>query len=662
MDTALSSQWRVLSQPLAVNPPPRGMDRLWLQTAGQLGRLWRSPSRFLRLADAILAQAPAHRHLSDRQLRDQASELQQRFRLGRDTPADRHRGLAILVEVAARAVGMRPYREQIAGALALDAGCIAEMATGEGKTLVATLPAVLAGWRGRGCHVITANDYLAERDADLMGAVYRFCGLTVACIAPDMAPADRRRAYHADVTYGTNKEVAADFLRDRLIVSGDNRLPALMLDRLIGDRRDRLGKLVQRGLAAAIVDEADSVFIDDAATPLLISGDGPNQDQIQAFEAAARLAAALEPAVDYRVLPERATVDLTAKGRTHLARLAAPLKGVWSGSRRREELVVQALVAKWVYRRDQHYVIAAGKVVIVDEFTGRLMPDRTWRNGLHQAVEAKEGVAINLPKETHARISFQRFFRLYHQLAGMSGTVAESRNEMLAIYGLPVIRIPTHRPCRRTVLPDRVFTTAEAKWRAVVSDVRRLRATGRPILIGTASVDESRHLSERLTTHGIGHRLLNAVRQASEARIIAGAGRQGSITVATNMAGRGTDIKLGPMVAERGGLHVIATQRFSARRIDRQLAGRCSRQGDPGSTQVFISLEDELIRKHGPLMAAIVRRFPGRGHREISNTFWRRWIQAVQRRAEGAAFRMRRHVLAADNWLDQQLGFAAREI
>ena len=662
MDAALSTQWRMLSQPLAVKPPPRGMDRAWLQAAGQLGRLRRSPSQFLRQADAIVAHEPVYRQLSDRHLRDQADGLRQRFRLGRDRPADRRRGLAILGEVAARTVGMRPYREQIAGALALDAGCIAEMATGEGKTLVAALPAVLAGWRGRGCHVITANDYLAGRDADLMKAIYRFCGLTVGCIAPDMAPADRRRAYRAHVTYGTNKEVAADFLRDRLTVAGDQRLPALLLDRLVGHGEGRIGRLVQRGLETAIVDEADSVFIDDASTPLLISGDGPNQIQTQVFEEAARLAAALDPSADYRVVRDRTGVDLTAQGRMHLAHLAAPLGGFWSGARRREELVVQALVAKTIYLRDKHYVIEDGQVVIVDAFTGRLMPDRTWRNGLHQAIEAKEGVTINLPKETHARISFQRFFRLYRKLAGMSGTVAESRTELWSIYNLPVIRIPTHRPCRREVRPDRIFTTAEAKWDAVVRDVDRLQATGRPILIGTGSVNESRQLSERLTSRGIAHQLLNAVRHASEARIIAAAGQQGTITVATNMAGRGTDIKLGPGVAARGGLHVIATERFSARRIDRQLAGRCSRQGDPGSTQAFISLDDELVHPYGTLAASLVRRLPGRGRGEISTGLWRRRIQRAQRRAERAAFRMRRAVLTADDWLDQQLGFAAKDL
>jgi len=662
MDSALSNQWRMLSQPLAVKPPPRGMDRLWLQAAGRLKRIRRNPRRFLRRAEAILDKGDACRDLSDRSLRAAAESLGTRFRLGRDTDADRQQALVLLGEVAARTVGLRPYREQIAGALALEAGCIAEMATGEGKTLVAALPAVLAGWRGRGCHVITANDYLAGRDADIMKPIYRFCGLTVRCIAPDMAPIERRRAYQADVTYCTNKEVAADFLRDRLAGAGAKGLPALLLDRLAGGRGDRIGQLVQRGLETAIVDEADSVFIDDASTPLLISGEGPNQAHIEAYEEAARLAAALDPASDYQKNRGQASVDLTPQGKRRLAQMAEPLGGLWTGARRREELVRQALVAKTAYLRDTHYVIADGKVVIVDEFTGRLMPDRTWRNGLHQAIEAKEALRVNLPRETHARISFQRFFRLYRRLSGMSGTVAESRSELWDIYGLPVVRVPTHRPCRRKVLPDRIFTIAEAKWDAVVDDVRRLQETGRPILIGTGSIRESQELSERLVSQGIQHQLLNAVRHASEARIIAGAGQKGCITVATNMAGRGTDIKLGSGAADRGGLHVIATQRFSARRIDRQLAGRCSRQGDPGSTQAFVSLDDELLRKNGAAWPASAGRFLGRRNREISNGFWRRWVRRAQGRAERRSFRLRRHVLSADNWLDQQLGFAAKEI
>ena len=662
MDTVLSTQWRMLSQPPTAAPLPRGLDRLWLQAAGLAGRWSRSSTHFLQQADLIIAKEKVYRDVSDRDLGCFAASLRHRFLRGRDTDADCRHAFTILREVAARTVGLRPYREQVAAALALNAGCVAEMATGEGKTLVATLPAVIAGWRGRGCHVITANDYLAKRDAELMTAIYEFCGLTVGCISPDMGPFDRKQAYNADVTYCTNKEVAADFLRDRLANASAKGLPALILSKIVGGGADRIGRLVQRGLAHAIVDEADSVFIDDASTPLLISGDGPNQVHRQAYEEAAHLAAGLDPSTHYRVDRDRPTVSLTPSGKQLLSDLAEPLGGLWRGARRREELVEQALVANAVYVRDKHYVLEDDKVVIVDEFTGRLMPDRTWRDGLHQAVEAKEGVPINLPKETFARISFQRFFRLYRHLSGMSGTVAEAQAELWGIYRLPMIPIPTHRPCRRTVMPDRVFTTAADKWRAVVAAIGAVHRTGRPILVGTGSIRESDHLSRRLIAEGMAHRLLNAVQHASEAQIIAGAGQKGRITVSTNMAGRGTDIQLGPGVAEQGGLHVIATERFSARRIDRQLSGRCARQGDPGSTQAFVSLEDELIIKNRPVIAAALRRFNGQQGRELSSAIWRHLIGALQRQAERASYRRRRDVLSADHWLDQHLGFAANDL
>jgi preprotein translocase subunit SecA len=483
MDNALSAQWRMLSQTGSCTPPPQGLDRLWHRGAGLVGRLSRRSSLYLRQAERILAAEKAFRHVSDRKLRECIAALSDRYRLGRNDQPDRDQALALVREVASRTVGMQPYREQVAGALALDDGCVVEMATGEGKTLVATMPAVLAGWHRRGCHVITANDYLASRDAELMNGIYRFCGLTVGCVTAGMSPQERKAAYNADVTYGTSQEVAADFLRDRLISADIQGLPGLILSKMDIGREDRIGRMVQRGLACAIVDEADSIFIDEASTPLLISGDGPNQEQIEAYEQAACLAAELDPSTDFRVAREHSDVDLTARGKQRLADLAEPLAGLWAGARRREELVLQALVANEIYIRDKHYVVEDDKVVIVDENTGRLMPDRTWRNGLHQAIEAKERLPINLPKETFARISFQRFYRLYRKLSGMSGTVAEVQAELWDIYQTPVISIPTHRACRRALSPDRVFATAAAKWDAVIEEICAVHQTGRPILI-----------------------------------------------------------------------------------------------------------------------------------------------------------------------------------
>ena len=662
MERLDSETWRMLAQRPTIKAPPQGLDAMWLRAAGLAGRLFRNRSRFLRQADRIVAMETSFLHCSDRKLRDLIAPLHDRFRLGRDTAEDCNLAFAIVREVATRVVGLRPFREQIAGALSIEAGCVAEMATGEGKTLVATMPAVLAGWRGRGCHVITANEYLAKRDAKLMDAIYRFCGLTVGCLEPGMTQAERKQAYDAHITYCTNKDVAADFLRDRLLIGSLQGLPSVLLSKMVGGRGTGIDRLVQRGLACAIVDEADSVFIDDAITPLLISGESPNPDHIEATTQAALLSGGLDPSTDFRIDRHYREIHLTPAGKQHLAELAQPLGGLWAGSRRREELVLQALAAKAFFIRDKQYVVDDNKVVIVDAFTGRLMPDRTWRDGLHQAIETKEGLEINLAKETYARISFQRFFRLYRKRSGMTGTVTEAQAELWGIYRLPVIPVPTHRPCQRMVMPDRVFTTAAAKWEAVVKVICVVHRTGRPILIGTRSIRESEYLSGLLAAKGVAHRLLNAVRQASEAQIIAGAGQEGQITVSTNMAGRGTDIQLGAGVAVLGGLHVIATQRADARRIDRQLFGRCARQGDPGSAQAFVSLEDELIQKQARLIALAMKQYYCSKDKEISSVFWRRLIDHLQCRAERVSLRMRRDVLSADNWIDHHLGFAANEI
>jgi len=640
---------------------PRGLDAAWDAAVAVLVHLKPRRGRLLSRAARIVGLEKEYRDLADSRLREEAAALRQRFRFGRDTPRDLDRAFAVIREVAFRQVGERPFPVQVAGALALEAGCVVEMATGEGKTLTATMPATVAGWRGRGCHVITVNDYLAARDAEWMGPVYRFCGLSVAAVAQGMPPAARRAAYQADVTYGTNKEVTADFLRDRLSLGRLAGLPSAILARIVEGAGSGTDRLVQRGLASAIVDEADSVLIDEAVTPLIISGEAPNPEQVEAFRQAVAMAARLEAGRDYRVNLRYREVDFTAAGRQRLEDLAAPLGGVWRGARRREELMNQALVAREFYLRDKQYIVSDEKVVIVDEFTGRLMPDREWRDGLHQAVEAKETLTVNPPKDTYARISFQRFFRLYRNLSGMTGTAAEGWREFWQIYHMPVVAIPTNRPCIRRRRPDRVFAVEEAKWAAIVEEIRRVHASGRPILVGTRSVRASELLAAMLQQAGLECQVLNAVRHAEEAEIVAGAGQEGRITVATNMAGRGTDIKLGRGVAERGGLHVMATERHEAGRIDRQLFGRCARQGDPGTCQAVVSLEDELVVRHAPLLAASLRRRHGRTQREVTSALARQVFGLAQRRAERLALVQRKSVLQADHWLDQYLGFAGRE-
>jgi len=656
-----STMWRVLARRTPSEDLPKGLDAAWHAAAGVAGRLVPRLRQCMRRAARVVAMEKEFAGKTDARLREAAAEFRERFRRRRETSEDLERAFALVREVANRQIGERPFLVQVAGALALEAGFVAEMATGEGKTLAATMPATIAGWRGRGCHIVTVNDYLAKRDAAWMGSIYRFCGLRGAHVEQGMPAPERRDAYQADITYATNKEVTADFLRDRLALGRLQDLPAALLGKIAEGRGGGTDRLVQRGLEFAIVDEADSVLIDEAVTPLIISGDAPNPQQVEAFKEAVELANRLEPDRDYRVSERWREVDLTVAGKARLAEWSGPIGGVWHGTRRAEELVLQALTAREFFLHDKQYVLQDGKVVIVDEFTGRLMPDRTWRDGLHQAIEAKEGLEVNLPKDTYARISFQRLFRMYRKLAGMTGTAAEAWREFWQIYRLPVVVIPTNRPCVRRILPDRVFATESAKWEAVVQEIRCLHASGRPVLVGTRSVRASEHLSGLLRAEGLEHQVLNAVRHAEEAQIVASAGQAGRITVATNMAGRGTDIKLGPSVAERGGLHVLATERHEAGRIDRQLFGRSARQGDPGSAQTFVSIEDELPRRFAPHLSAMLRRRHGQTDKEIPSRLARRVFDAAQRRAERLALRQRKAILKTDQWLDEYLGFAGKE-
>ena len=661
MSETQSTIWRMLDQRRPGEALPTGLDLMWHRGAGRMRRLAVRHGSFGDRATAIIALEADYRHAAAAKLREEIESLRERFRRSRETLADVDRAAAILREVADRTLGIRPYPVQLAGALALEAGCVVEMATGEGKTVTGTIPAAIAGWRGRGCHVITANDYLAVRDAEEMGPVYRFCGLTVVGIDPDMPPDARRDAYQSDITYTTNKEAAADFLRDRLALGRLTGASEALLAKIADGSGSGTDRLVQRGLACAIVDEADSVLIDEAVTPLIISGPAPNPQQVEAFQQSAALAAELIPTKHYRVNVRYHEVELTTAGKIELAKQAEPLGGMWAGARRREELVVQALTARELYLPGKQYVIQDEKVVIVDEFTGRLMPDREWRDGLHQAVTAREGLEIEPPKDTYARISFQRFFRMYRKLAGMTGTAAEARQEFWEVYRLPIVVVPTHRSCIRQELPDRVFGLAEARWNAVVEEIREIHATTRPVLVGTRSVQASEHLSELLTAAGLEHQVLNAVYHEQEATIVSQAGQPSRITVATNMAGRGTDIKLARGISELGGLHVIATERHESRRVDRQLFGRCARQGDPGSSRAFVALEDELLERHTSFLDKLVMRRYGSGAGEIAPRASRLFDRA-QRRAQRMALRQRKGVLKTDTWFNEYLGFAGREV
>jgi preprotein translocase subunit SecA len=517
------------------------------------------------------------------------------------------------------------------GAMALYNGYLTEMATGEGKSLTACLPAVLAAWTGRPFHFVTVNDYLAERDAVEMRPFYTFCGVTVSSILSQMTPRERRLHYEKEVVYTTLKELVADFLRDRLILGHLHHPSRRLLRQMLQSRVRELDGVVLRGLDTVIVDEADSVLIDEAVTPLIISRAEENKPLMEACRNAYAIACTLEFGTDYQKDLKYREINLTKQGEKRIEEQANLMPGLWRGPSRRTELVQQAITAREFYTRDKEYVIQDGKVTIVDEFTGRLMPNRTWRHGLHQAVEAKEG---------------------------MTGTAQEATKEFWHIYRLPVLTIPTNRHCIRNVLPDSYFADEESKWNAIVEEIVRFNQTGRPLLVGTRSVKASEKLAERLNEKGLQFNLLNAVRHKEEAQIVAAAGEQGRITIATNMAGRGTDIKLGRSVAELGGLHVMATERHESGRIDRQLFGRSARQGDPGGAQAFMSVEDELIRRFVPaalrnrLASALRTHAPGASRLGEAALFY------AQRAAERLAYRQRRNVLQQDTWLEEALSFS----
>ncbi len=651
----------MLEQRISDKPLPRGLDAAWDSVIGLIEGLKPRRKMFLRRAKKVLKLEKHFSQMTDANLRKTSGELREIFRLHRDNHSDLERAFALVREVAFRQIGDKPFPVQIAGAFAIDHGCIAEMATGEGKTLTATMPATVAGWRGRGCHIITVNDYLAQRDAEWMGRIYRFCGLSVAHIEQAMSADDRRAAYLADITYCTNKEVSADFLRDRLALGRVRGLSSALLTKIARTGRSEINRLVQRGLNFAIIDEADSVLVDEAITPLIISGPAPNPEQVEAFRQAADIVGNFKQDTDYRINARYREVELTNEGKNRLAQAAETLGDIWQGERRREEIATKALVAKELYSLDKQYVIDDGKVVIVDDFTGRLMPDRSWRDGLHQAVEAKEKLEITPPKDTYARISFQRFFRMYRKLSGMTGTASEAAAEFWQIYHLPVVVIPTNRPCIRKNLPDIVLPTGAAKWKRILLEIRRVHDRRQPVLVGTRSVRASEYISQLLEAEHLDHQVLNAVRHREEAQIVAGAGQAGKITVATNMAGRGTDIKLGRGVAESGGLHVIASEHNESGRIDRQLFGRCGRQGDPGSAQAIVSLEDEFVSRYAKNITAYLKKRHAHNTDGICSTTTRAAFHLAQFRAEKLALRQRKSVMRTDHWLEEQLSFSGRE-
>ena len=662
MSQVSSTIWRTLSQKsIKVETLPTGIDSLWDKAAGYGKKFTHNTKKYMNLAAKVLELEHLYMELPDRKLKILADDFRNIFRRGRETQEDTIRAFAFIREVAVRTLGMKPYQVQVAGGMVMNAGCVAEMSTGEGKTLTATMPATIAGWKGKGCHVITFNDYLATRDADLMRKVYEFCGLSVVGIDSEMQPCDRAKAYQADITYCTSKDVAADFLRDKLSLGKIQNLPQALLANIGGGSNASPANLTMRGLAYAIIDEADSSLIDEAVTPLIISGEAPDPMRAETFSEAAFLIKNLAKGEHFKLDERFQEITLTPEGQLLLEQNSSAAGSFWKGQRRREELCIQALVARELYREGKQYVIDEGKVVIVDEFTGRLMPDREWRDGLHQAVTAKEELEIQPPKDTYARISFQRFFRMYQHVCGMTGTADEARSEFWQIFNMPVVKVPTNKPCIRKYWPTEIFSTEENKWQAIIDSTKKLHEKGRAVLIGTRSVRASQGLSKLLTEKKLEHQVLNAVYHKLEAEIVAQAGKPGKITVATNMAGRGTDIKLGRGVEEAGGLHVIVTERHESGRVDRQLHGRCARQGQPGTCQTFVSLEDELVKKYASKLSAIYRKRYKNSTSKINSKIARRIFNKAQRKAEKQSLQQRKGVLKTDDWLDEYLGFAGKE-
>ena len=536
--------------------------------------------------------------LDDQQLHNRSLSL--RYRAKSNEPLKRllPEAFALINEAAARTLDMRPYPVQNLGGIAVHFGSIVEMETGEGKTLTATLPLFLGALSGRGAHLATANDYLAERDADWMRPVFNILGMTVGAVKSGMSSADRRQAYACDVTYSTAREIGFDFLRDRMLArrieEGQNDSIAGML----GHQTEMTDDLpVQRGLNFAIIDEVDNILIDEARTPLIISAAGlaSSQTAVTCFCWSASITGEYREGEHYSIDPKRKTVELTIDGRRLTRSLPGPENPVSIGWSHLYEYVERAIKVARDFHLDRQYVVRDGEVVIVDEFTGRLAEGRRWSGGIHQAVEAKEKIEVTVPDPHAAQITVQELCSHYERLAGMTGTASTSAREFRQVYGLPVVRIPTNRPCLRTRLPDLVFPTADEKWAAIVEEIRELHRIGRPVLIGTRSIDKSVRLSEMLSAAGIEHSVLNARQLALEAEVVASAGQPGKVTVATNMAGRGTDIVLGDGVAQAGGLHVICSEMHDAARVDHQLAGRSARQGDPGSFRQYLALEDDIL-------------------------------------------------------------------
>ena len=589
--------------------------------------------RLRQIVEKINSYEDSLTNLSDSSLTRYTEKFKDRLAAGETLDDILPEAFAVVREASKRVLGMRHFDVQMMGGICLHEGKIAEMRTGEGKTRVATLPTYLNALTGKGVHMVTVNDYLAKRDSIEMGRLYNFLGLTVGLIRHDMDFPERKFAYNCDITFGTNNEYGFDYLRDNMVVD--------------------LNQMVQRKLNFAIVDEVDSILIDEARTPLIISG--PGSKSTDSYVKMAKAVEHLKEGVDYTVDEKAKTVAPADSAVPKIEKLVG-VKNLYDPENiEMSHCFTAALRAKALMKRDRDYVVKDGEIVIVDEFTGRLMEGRRYSDGLHQAIEAKEGLEVRRESQTLASITFQNYFRMYNKLSGMTGTAKTEEDEFLKIYKLPVIVIPTNRPIARIDHPDVIYKTKRAKYKAVANDVAEIHAKGQPVLIGTTSITQSEELSHILQERNIPHSVLNAKFHEQEAEIIADAGQKSAVTIATNMAGRGTDIKLGEGVPELGGLFIVGTERHESRRIDNQLRGRAGRQGDPGESRFYLSLEDDLLRLFGSDNISSIMDRLGMGEDDpIEHKLITRSIANAQKKVEGRNFDMRKHVLQYDDVMNQQ--------
>ncbi|MBE6065489.1 preprotein translocase subunit SecA [Clostridium cochlearium] len=605
--------------------------RIWEKIFGTYSQ--RELKRVVPIVDKIDKLDPMMEKLTNEELKNKTNEFKERLSKGETLDDILVEAFAVVREAAWRVVKLKPYREQLMGGIILHQGRIAEMKTGEGKTLVATLPAYLNALKGEGVHIVTVNDYLAKRDRETMGPIYEFLGLTVGVILHDLEHNERQEAYNCDITYGTNSELGFDYLRDNMVVYKEER--------------------VQRKLNFAIVDEVDSILIDEARTPLIISGQGEKSTEF--YKVADYFAKSLIKEEDFTVDEKANAVMLTDKGIEKAESYFKLENYADPGNMEIQHHVVQALKANYSMKKDTDYMVRDGEVLIVDEFTGRVMEGRRYSDGLHQAIEAKEGVKVERESKTLATITYQNFFRMYEKLSGMTGTAQTEEIEFREIYGLDVVVIPTHKPVIRKDNPDVVYKSEKGKYKAIVDEIVETHKKGQPVLVGTVSIEKSELISEMLKRKGIPHQVLNAKYHEKEAEIVSHAGEYGMVTIATNMAGRGTDIKLEEDVIKVGGLKIIGTERHESRRIDNQLRGRSGRQGDPGESRFYVSLEDDLMRIFGSdKLKGIVEKLGLAEDEAIESKMVSNAIENAQKKVEGNNFDIRKTLIQYDDVINTQ--------